>query len=72
MDENSQLILTLGRVEGKIDSIIQAQCRLEDRLDGHEKRLGTLERWQAKVLGMGAVAGSLASFAWQYITSGVH
>ena len=71
MDMNHELILAFGRIEGKIDSLVQGQARQEARLDGHDKRLGMLERWQAKVLGMGAVAGTLASFAWQYLTNGI-
>ena len=60
-----ELILALGRVEGKLDSVLLA-------VDDHGKRLTILERWQAKVLGMAAVVGSLASLAWQYFTSGSH
>jgi hypothetical protein len=43
MDMNHELILAFGRVEGKIDSLVQGQARQEARLDGHDKRLGMLE-----------------------------
>lgn len=65
---DQELIFTLGRVEGKIDSVLQSQARIEDRLDSHERRIGSLERWQSKVLGLAGGVSVLASAAWEYFT----
>jgi hypothetical protein len=69
-DHNREVLLAIGRVEGKLDGILGAQTRHESRLDKHEARLGGLERWQARVLGMGAAAGAGMSFLLKLI--GVH
>jgi hypothetical protein len=69
-EHNREILLAIGRVEGKLDGILGAQLRHESRLDKHDHRLGILERWQARVLGMGAAAGAGASFLLKLI--GVH
>lgn len=66
-DNNRDILLAIGRVEGKLDGIVGAQARHEGRLDKHEARLGGLERWQAKVIGMGAASGAAMSFLLKLI-----
>ena len=67
MEQNHELILALGRVEGKIDAFAQSQIRHEGILEDHSKRIVSLEKWQSKVLGMAAVVGAMASAAVQYL-----
>jgi hypothetical protein len=59
---DQEMIRTLGRLEGKIDLVL-------DSIEDHSKRLGILERWQARVVGMAAVVSAIASAAWHYFTA---
>jgi hypothetical protein len=61
----------LGRIEGKLDSVLEKQESHSDRLDNHGNRLGKLERWQSYTLGAGAAAGVLVGALWT-ILSAIH
>jgi hypothetical protein len=52
---------TLGRIEGKIDSI-------GDRLTDHEGRLRSLEGSRWKLMGIAAGVSAAASVAWKWVT----
>jgi hypothetical protein len=55
----------LGRIEGKLDaalsSIDDRQEAQDKRLDNHGARIGGLEVWKARVLGIAAAAGVVGS-----------
>ena len=42
---------TLGRLEGKLDAFLETQKQQHERLNDHGKRIGSLERWQSKIIG---------------------
>lgn len=48
---------SLGRLEGKVDSILASQAESKASLDRLESRTATLERWRSQMLGGAAVAG---------------
>lgn len=54
---------TLGRIEGKLDALLDNYAahekRDDDRFDHVSGRLGKLERWQSKVIGIGVAAGTI-------------
>jgi hypothetical protein len=54
---------TLGRLESKLDALLDANDKrdttVNERLNNHSSRIGTLERWQSKVLGAVAVVALL-------------
>jgi archaellum component FlaC len=52
---------SLGRLEGKVDGIINTQQEAKESLDRLENRTSTLERWRSQMLGGAAVAGFVAS-----------
>jgi len=49
--------LLLGQLDGKVDMILAGQTVQRQTLEAHDGRIGTLEKWQARVLGGAAVAG---------------
>lgn len=53
----------LGRVEGKLDTVIARFDRVDQRIDGIEKRVAILEGWRWKLVG----AIGVLTFALQYI-----
>ncbi len=53
-EEQNQLFLMLGRLEGKVDAFLTKHERHEDRLSAVEDRVSTLEQYYAK--GAGAFA----------------
>ena len=58
---NEELLLALGRLEGKVDSLIATQRAQDDTLGHHDKRLRTLENSRSLMLGAAAVIGALSS-----------
>lgn len=63
-----ELQRALGRVEGKVDSLL---VRLEVTLaetDKHEERIAYLERWRSLLLGMAVASGALFGTAWKLLS----
>ena len=63
---NDDIFLGIGRLEGKIDTLITAQGRLESELKKDlTRRVGSLERDRAKLYGAAAAFGILSGlFGW--------
>lgn len=60
MADNDDLYQTVGRVEGKLDSLIDmVKQHIEDDKKV-EVRIRSLEKWRAMMLAVGAVAGGAA------------
>jgi len=58
----SDLLLLLGRLEGKMDALIKSQTLLDQQLQSLSKRVSALERTQAYWGGMAALLGTLLGF----------
>lgn len=54
-----ELNRALGRVEGKLDSLIDLVKAQGVRTDAHDKRLSSLERWRTWSAGVGATVAGL-------------
>jgi hypothetical protein len=61
------MILAIGRLEGKVDTILEQNRTSGGELRRHEQRIAKLEQSRAWILGAAAVVGVLASFASKFI-----
>lgn len=59
---SEQIFLALGRLEGKVDSLMQRSLQIEQHLDTQDKRLRALEHYKHFLLGISAVVGCGSSF----------
>ena len=66
-DNTNDIERTLGRIEGKLDGMIDDRKEDKQRLDNHGNRIGSLERWQARVLGISAAALFIVGIALKFI-----
>ena len=62
MESNDQILVALGRLEGKVDALISRQAVHDEELQRHDVRLRQLEQGRSWLLGAAAVLGGLASF----------
>ena len=59
---DNEILIALGRLEGKVDALITRQAIHDEELDRHDKRLRELEQSRAWILGAAAVIGAVAAF----------
>tara|TARA_Y100001937_G_scaffold53497_1_gene73762 strand:- start:5064 stop:5273 length:210 start_codon:yes stop_codon:yes gene_type:complete len=64
---DNEILIALGRLEGKVDALITRQAVHDEELDRHDKRLRDLEQSKAWLLGASAAAGALAAFVMNFI-----
>ena len=64
----SELIYALGRLEGKVDTLIQLQRLQEEQIKIHEERIRTLERSRSYAMGIAAAVGAVISTAVTFVT----
>ena len=62
IDNPSEILLALGRLEGKVDSLIAQQVRTQEDIDLLDQRVRTLEGSKAWVIGAATVVGATTSF----------
>lgn len=67
-DEN--LFLALGRLEGKVDSILALQKAQEEQIKEHDHRLRALESSKAFLMGGAAIVGAVVSALISFLTKG--
>ncbi len=58
---DSDILVALGRLEGKVDSLIQGQAAQGEKLNAHDKRIRDLEQSKAWFYGVSATVGAGAS-----------
>lgn len=72
-EHHDQLFLALGRLEGKVDSILTFNTKLEEQIQAHDERIRHLEHHKHFVLGIAGIIGAGASaviaFLSKYIGS---
>ena len=67
-ETNEKLFLAIGRLEGKVDALINLNKKLEEHTHKLEQRLRTLEMARSYTLGMVAVVGAVVSASISYLT----
>lgn len=60
---HDELFLAIGRLEGKVDSLITMQSRQSEELKDHDHRLRSLEHSRGYMLGWAAAIGAGMSMA---------
>jgi hypothetical protein len=68
---NETLLLSVGRLEGKVDALLAGMKQHQDQLEDQEKRINNLEQTKAWLIGAAAAAGGSASFLVD-LFKGVH
>ena len=62
----------IGRIEGKIDSILENQNEFKSTFEKHDNRLKHLENHQMKTLGAFGVIIFLFNFIWDFVKDKLH
>ena len=60
---HDELFLAIGRLEGKVDSLITMQSRQSEEIKEHDHRLRSLEHSRGYMLGWAAAIGAGMSLA---------
>lgn len=63
---NEELLLALGRLEGKVDSLITSLAVHDEELQRLDNRIRQLEQSKSWMLGAAAVVGAAVSFLIQF------
>ncbi len=58
---NDELLIAIGRLEGKMDALLNMQRAQEDQLKQHDERLRLLENHKHYTFGVAAAIGAVAS-----------
>tara|TARA_R100001510_G_C7467096_1_gene85027 strand:+ start:274 stop:480 length:207 start_codon:yes stop_codon:yes gene_type:complete len=64
---NEEVLIALGRLEGKVDSLITRQALVDEELSRQEARIRKLEQSKSWLIGAAAVVGAVASFLTKFI-----
>ena len=71
MHSEAEIMLAIGRLEGKVDTLIQMQRMQEDQIKNHEERLRQLEHSRSFTMGMAAAVGAGVSVALNLIVKAI-
>ena len=63
MDDNNQILIALGRLEGKVESLISLQRSHAEDMDKLDHRIRVLETHRSWLMGAAAIVGALVSTA---------
>lgn len=66
MQHHDELFLAIGRLEGKLDSLIAMQSNQGEELKEHDARLRSLEQSKSHFIGYAAAAGGLLGLVAHY------
>ena len=64
---DNEILIALGRLEGKVDCLITRQAIHDEELDRHDARIRDLEQSKSWVLGAVAVVASAVTLTINYI-----
>lgn len=64
---HDELFLAIGRLEGKLDSLIAMQGKQGDELKDHDIRLRSLEQSKSHFIGYAAAAGGVLGIVANYV-----
>lgn len=66
MQHHDELFLAIGRLEGKLDSLIAMQGKQGDELKDHDIRIRSLEQSKSHFIGYAAAAGGVLGIVANY------
>lgn len=66
MQHHDELFLAIGRLEGKLDSLIAMQSNQGEELKEHDARLRSLEQSKSHFIGYAAAAGGVLGIVAHY------
>lgn len=69
---HDELFLAIGRLEGKVDSLLAQHARQSEELKEHDSRIRALEHSKSFTMGWAAAIGAAVSIAANYITKFIH
>lgn len=64
---HDELFLAIGRLEGKVDSLLAMQGHQQEELKDHDARLRNLEHARGYIMGVSAAIGAIVSVAGTWI-----
>ena len=64
----SEIMLAIGRLEVKVDTLIQMQRIQAEQIKNHEDRLRQLEHSKSYAMGIAAAIGAIVSTAMSLVT----
>ena len=67
MQHHDELFLAIGRLEGKLDSLIAMQGKQGDELKDHDIRIRSLEQSKSHFIGYAAAAGGVLGIVANYV-----
>ena len=67
MEDTRDILIALGRLEGKVESLISMQQHHNEELGRLDKRMRTLEQGKSALMGAAAAVGGSASFAVSWL-----
>ena len=70
MEDSRDILLALGRLEGKVESIIAMQRSTSDNVKTLDRRIRILEQGKSWVLGVAAAVGAAISLVVTWLTKG--
>jgi len=71
MNNDHELMIALGRLEGKMDALIQMQRIQEEQIKYHEERIRALEHYKSFAMGVAAFVGAITSLVISYFMRGI-
>lgn len=69
--ELASIMLAIGRLEGKVDSLLSRQDELTTSIQRLESRVHDLEGYKHRMLGAAALAGGIVAVLTRFIKFGV-
>ena len=64
---NEEILVALGRLEGKVDALITRQSLVDEELGRQEKRIRNLEQSKSYVIGAAAMVGAAVSLLVKFL-----
>ena len=64
---NEEILVALGRLEGKVDALITRQSLVDEELARQEKRIRSLEQSKSYVIGAAAMVGAAVSLLVKFL-----
>lgn len=65
--DTPEIMLAIGRLEGKVDALLQMQRIQEDQIKLHEERIRDLEHSRSFALGIAGVFGAASSLLITFV-----